>query len=76
MNAALIRDMAALSGLELSLERAEALIPALEPVFTGDAAMVALRLGTLSPLGTLWTLETALLETVPLKTVPPEAERD
>ena len=81
MNAELIRDMAALSGLELPLERAGALIPALEPVFSGDAAMVALRLGTLSPLGMPWTLEAASLETVPLepallKTVPPEAERD
>lgn len=76
MNAQLIRDMAALCGLELPLERATALIPALEPVFSGDAQIIALELGTLSPLETSWTLEAAPLETVPLESAPPEAERD
>ena len=76
MNAELIRDMAALCGLELPLERATALIPALEPVFGGDAAIIALELGTLSPLETPWTLKIAPLEVVLLETVPPEAGHD
>ena len=76
MRAELIRDMAALCGLELPLERATALIPALEPVFGGDAAIIALELGTLSPLETPWTLEAAPLEAAPLETVPPEAGHD
>jgi hypothetical protein len=50
----LVRDMARLAGLELNLERARALVLALEPVFAGDAAIAKLNLGTLTAVGNPW----------------------
>jgi hypothetical protein len=54
-SAELILEMARLAGLEISLEHARALIPALQPVFDGDAEIIKLKLGTLSAVGELWT---------------------
>ena len=50
----LVREMARLAGLNLDLERAKALIPALEPVFEGDAGIKELDLGTLTAVGNPW----------------------
>ena len=50
----LVREMARLAGLDLSLERAERLIPALQPVFEGDAGIAKLELGRLSAVGLPW----------------------
>jgi hypothetical protein len=50
----LVLEMARLAGLEISLERAQDLIPALQPVFDGDAEIAKLKLGTLSAVGTPW----------------------
>lgn len=50
----LVRQIAALAGLPLSPERAGDLVPALLPIFEGDAQIAALNLRTLSPLGTPW----------------------
>ena len=55
LSAELVLEMARLSGLEISLERARALIPALQPVFDGDEAIIKLKLGTLSAVGDPWT---------------------
>lgn len=57
LNAELVQRLAALAGLPLSLERAADLVPGLLPIFRGDAEIVALDLGTLSPLGTPWLPE-------------------
>jgi hypothetical protein len=46
--------MARLAGLELDLERAQELLPALEPVFAGDAAIAKLNLGTLTAVSHPW----------------------
>ncbi len=51
----LVLGMARLAGLEISLERADDLIPALQPVFDGDAEIIKLKLGTLSAVGKPWT---------------------
>lgn len=53
----LVREMARLAGIDLDLERARVLIPALEPVFEGDASIAALDLGTLSAVGNPWPEE-------------------
>jgi hypothetical protein len=50
----LVREMARLAGLDLGIERAKELIPALEPVFDGDAKIAALELGTLTAAGNPW----------------------
>ncbi len=50
----LVLEMAGLAGLELNLERAQELIPALQPVFEGDAQIAKLELGTLSIIGKPW----------------------
>ena len=50
----LVLEMAQLAGLEISLERAQELIPALQPVFDGDAQIAKLKLGTLSAVGDPW----------------------
>ena len=50
----LVLEMARLAGLELTLERARDLIPALQPVFNGDAQIAKLELGTLSIIGKPW----------------------
>ena len=55
LSAELVLEMARLAGLEISLERARALIPALQPVFDGDEAIIKLKLGTLSAVGDPWT---------------------
>lgn len=57
LTAAVVRQVAALAGLDLTPERAADLVPALLPMFEGDARIAALGLGTLSPLGTPWPLE-------------------
>ena len=54
LTAELVREMARLAGIELDLERARALLPALEPVFSGDAAIAKLNLGALSAIGNPW----------------------
>ncbi len=54
LTAELVQEMARIAGLELDLERARALIPALEPVFDGDAAIAKLNLGTLTAVGNPW----------------------
>jgi hypothetical protein len=51
----LVLEMARLAGLEIDLERATELIPALQPVFDGDVAIAKLKLGTLSAVGKPWT---------------------
>lgn len=50
----LVREMARLSGINLDMDRAVSLVPALEPVFDGDAAISRLNLGTLTGVGTPW----------------------
>ena len=57
LSAELVQRLAALAGLPLSLDRAADLVPGLLPIFKGDAEIVALDLGTLSPLGTPWPPE-------------------
>ena len=57
LSAELVQRLAALAGLPLSLDRAADLVPGLLPIFEGDAGIVALGLGTLSPLGTPWPPE-------------------
>jgi ribosomal protein L12E/L44/L45/RPP1/RPP2 len=54
LTAEAVQEMARLAGLELDLERARALVPALEPVFDGDAAIAKLKLGTLTAVGNPW----------------------
>jgi Asp-tRNA(Asn)/Glu-tRNA(Gln) amidotransferase C subunit len=54
LNAELVQKLARLAGLELDLERARELLPALEPVFDGDAAIAKLKLGTLTAVGNPW----------------------
>lgn len=54
LTAKLVLEMARLAGLELDLERARALIPALQPVFEGDAQIAKLELGRLSVVGKPW----------------------
>ena len=54
LTAELVLEMARLAGLSLDLERARALIPALQPVFKGDAQIAKLELGTLSVVGKPW----------------------
>lgn len=54
LTAQIIQEMARLAGLKITLERAEELLPALEPIFQGDAELVRLRLGALSPVGSTW----------------------
>jgi hypothetical protein len=49
-----VQAMARLAGLELDLERARALVPALKPVFDGDVAIAKLNLGTLTAVGNPW----------------------
>ena len=49
-----VQQMARLAGLELDLERARELLPALEPVFDGDTAIAKLNLGTLTAVGNPW----------------------
>jgi hypothetical protein len=50
----LVREMARLAGLDLEIERARELLPALEPVFDGDVRIAALDLGTLTAVGNPW----------------------
>ena len=54
LTAELVLEMARLAGLELDLERARALIPALQPVFEGDAQIAKLELGKLTVVGKPW----------------------
>jgi hypothetical protein len=54
LSAELVLEMARLARLEISLERAQNLIPALQPVFDGDAEIIKLKLGTLSTVGDPW----------------------
>lgn len=53
----LVREMARLCGVTLDLERAKALIPALEDGLEGDEAITNLGLGTLSAVGNPWPQE-------------------
>ena len=54
LSAELVLEITRLAGLEISLERATELIPALQPVFEGDAEIIKLKLGTLSAVGDPW----------------------
>ena len=54
LTAKLVLEVAHLAGLELDLEHARALIPALQPVFEGDAQIAKLELGRLSVVGKPW----------------------
>jgi hypothetical protein len=54
LTAELVKEMVRIAGLELDLERARDLLPALEPVFDGDAAIAKLNLGTLTAIGNPW----------------------
>ena len=54
LTAELVLEMARLAGLSLDLERARALIPALQPVFEGDAQIAKLELGKLTVVGKPW----------------------
>ena len=54
LTAELVLEMARLAGLELDLERARTLIPALQPVFEGDAQIAKLELGKLTVVGKPW----------------------
>jgi hypothetical protein len=50
----LVYQMASLAGIDLEIERARDLIPALEPVFEGDEKIAELDLHTLSAVGNPW----------------------
>ena len=54
LSAELVLEMAGLAGLKLDLERVQALIPALQPVFDGDAQIAKLELRTLTVVGKPW----------------------
>ena len=54
LTAELVLEMARLAGLELDLSYARALIPALQPVFEGDAQIAKLELGKLTVVGKPW----------------------
>jgi hypothetical protein len=54
LTAELVKEMVRIAGLELDLERARDLLPALEPVFDGDAAIAKLNLGTLTAISNPW----------------------
>jgi ribosomal protein L12E/L44/L45/RPP1/RPP2 len=54
LTAEAVQEMARLAGLELDLERARTLVPALEPVFEGDQEIAKLNLGTLTAVGDPW----------------------
>jgi hypothetical protein len=54
LSAELVLEMTRLAGMEISLERARDLIPALQPVFDGDAEIAKLKLGILSAVGNPW----------------------
>ncbi len=57
VNAEGVRQLAALNGLDLPLERAEALIPGLRAILAVDAQIAALDLGPLPPMGLPWEEE-------------------
>ena len=59
LTAAVVRQIAALAGLDLTPARASDLVPSLLPIFRGDTQIAALDLGTLSPLGTPWPQESS-----------------
>ena len=50
----LVKEMAQLGGLELSLERSAELVPVLEGLFAGDAQIARLELGGLPISGPTW----------------------
>ena len=54
LTADVVQQVTALAGLNLTPERAAALVPGLLPIFRGAAGIAALDLGTLSPLGAPW----------------------
>ena len=54
LDANFIRQIARANGLELSLERAEALLPALRELLTVDAQIAKLPLYTLAAIGQPW----------------------
>lgn len=55
LDANFIRQIARTNGLELSLERAETLLPALRDLLTVDAQIAKLPLHTFSAIGQPWT---------------------
>lgn len=50
----LVQQVSGLAGLELTLERATEILPALKPSFEGDAELAQLGMGNLSPVGSTW----------------------
>ena len=54
LDANFIRQIARANGLEVSLERAEALLPALRDLLAVDAKIAKLSLHTLSAVGQPW----------------------
>lgn len=54
IDAETVRQIAALNGLDLPLERAEALIPGLQAILAVDAQIAALDLGPLTAVGLPW----------------------
>jgi hypothetical protein len=53
-DAELVRQLAALNGLELARERAEALVPFVQGLLEADRALTALDLHTLPATGLPW----------------------
>lgn len=51
----LVQQISGLAGLELTLERAAEILPALKPSFEGDAGLAKLGMGNLSPVGSTWS---------------------
>jgi hypothetical protein len=54
IDAQTVRQMAALNGFDLALERAESLVPALQTILEVDARIAALPLNILSAVGLPW----------------------
>jgi hypothetical protein len=54
LDAALVRQLAALNGLDLSLERAEALVPPLRDLLAVDDQIAALSIEQLPAVGLPW----------------------
>ena len=54
INAETVRQMVTLNGLDLSLERAEALIPALQAILEVDARIAELQLRAQTAVGLPW----------------------
>ena len=54
VDARLIQQIAALTGVEIKPKRAKELLPALLGIYQGDAEIARLELSKLSPVGPTW----------------------